>query len=187
MVKFTSYTPDNAPEKSKPVLEAVKKAFTFVPNLQTFMAQSPELLSAYTTLWQLFSETTLTPTEQQIVYMTANYENNCHYCMAGHTTLAKMQHIDDAIITALRAGTPLPDPKLEALHVFTTIMVKQRGWASEADMEAFINAGYTQQNILEIILGIATKVMSNYTNHVTHTPLDAFMTANAWEKPQNKK
>ena len=186
MTKFTSYTIETAPSGSKPILEAVKKGFGFVPNLQANMAESPELLAGYSALWDLFSKTTLTPHEQQVVYLTSNFENNCHYCMAGHTTLAKMQHMDPAVIEALRNGTVLPDAKLEALHRFATIVVSARGFAKDADIEAFLAAGYTKQNVLEVVLGVATKVMSNYTNHIAHTELDAFMKGNEWSKPVAK-
>ena len=182
-IAFTRYTADTAPAAAQPILTGVKAAFGFLPNLQATMAESPELLAGYSALWDLFGKASLTTTEQQIVYMTANFEHECHYCMAGHTTLSKMQKIDDAVITALRAGTAIPDPKLEALHSFATPIVVNRGFVDDAGVQAFLDAGYTRQNVLEVVLGIATKVMSNYTNHLTGTPLDAFMKGNEWTKP----
>ncbi len=116
--------------------------------------------------------------------MTANYENECHYCMAGHSTLAKMQKMDPAVIAALRNGTELPDAKLEALHRFATLIVRNRGFVSDEEVDAFIAAGYTRRNVLEVVLGAATKLMSNYTNHIVHTPLDSFMHGNEWIKPK---
>ncbi|MCK9193931.1 MAG: carboxymuconolactone decarboxylase family protein [Nevskia sp.] len=186
MTKFTAYTAETAPEAAKPTLEAIKNTFGFLPNLQANMAEAPELLAGYTALWDLFSKTSLTVHEQQVVYMTANYENDCHYCMAGHTTLAKMQKVDAGVIAALRSGETLPDAKLEALHRYATIIVRNRGFASDADIEAFLAAGYTRRNALEVVLGVATKVMSNYTNHLTHTQLDPFMKGNEWTKPVAK-
>jgi AhpD family alkylhydroperoxidase len=183
MTRFTAHTIETAPEASKPILEAVKAAFSFVPNLQANMAESPELLAGYSALWDIFSKSSLTAHEQQVVYLTANFENNCHYCMAGHTTLAKMQKMDPAVIEALRNGGSVPDAKLEALHRFTTVVVRDRGFATDADVSAFLAAGYTRRNVLEVILGVATKTMSNYTNHIAHTPLDAFMKGNEWSKP----
>ncbi|WP_284077568.1 carboxymuconolactone decarboxylase family protein [Herbaspirillum aquaticum] len=183
MSKFTVYTQDTAPEAAKPVLHEVKKAFGFIPNLQANMAHSPELLAGYTALWDLFAKSSLTPHEQQVVYLTANFEHNCHYCMAGHTTLAKMIKMDAAVIAALRAGTALPDARLEALHRFTTLVVRDRGFVAEADVEAFLAAGYTRRNVLEVVLGVATKVMSNYTNHLVGTEHDSFMAGNEWTKP----
>ncbi|OXC73427.1 carboxymuconolactone decarboxylase family protein [Caballeronia sordidicola] len=183
MSTFTSYTIETAPAASKAGLEDAQKTFGFVPNLQSHMAESPELLAGYSTLWDLFSKSTLTPHEQQVVYLTSNFENNCHYCMAGHTTLAGMIKMDPAVIAALREGKPLPDPKLEAMRRFTTFVVRERGFASDADVEAFFAAGYTRQNVLEVILGVATKVMSNFTNHIVHTEYDPFMKGNEWTKP----
>jgi alkylhydroperoxidase family enzyme len=184
MINFQTYTIDNAPAASKASLEGTKRAFGFVPNLQAYMAESPELLAGYSALWDLFSKSTLTPHEQQVVYLTSNFENDCHYCMAGHSTLAKMIKMDPAVIDALRAGTALPDVKLEALHRFTTIVVRERGFATDAEVDAFLAAGYTRRNVFEVILGVATKVISNYTNHIVHTPYDAFMKGNEWTKPQ---
>lgn len=181
---FDAYTVDTAPADSKPLIEGTKAAFGFVPNLQSFMAESPELLAGYSALWDLFSKSTLTPHEQQVVYLSSNFENDCHYCMAGHSTLAKMIKMDPAVIAALRAGTELPDAKLEALHRFTTIVVRERGFVTDAQVDAFLAAGYTRRNVFEVILGVATKVMSNYTNHIVHTPYDAFMKGNEWTKPQ---
>jgi uncharacterized peroxidase-related enzyme len=183
MTQFTGYTTETAPEAAQPIFKDVKKAFGFVPNLQSYMAESPELLAGYTALWDLFSKTTLTKHEQQIVYLTSNFENECHYCMAGHTTLAKMQKMDPAVIEAPRAGTELPDARLEALHRFATLVVRNRGWVADEDVDAFLAAGFTRRNVFEVILGVATKVMSNYTNHIVHTPLDGFMHGNEWSKP----
>ncbi len=183
MTTFMRHTIDTAPASSKPVLEAVKTAFGFVPNLQAHMAQSPELLSGYSQLWELFSNSTLTPHEQQVVYLTSNFENNCHYCMAGHTTLAKMIEMAPDVIAALRTGGVIADARLEALHVFTTAVVRDRGFVSDAGVDAFVAAGFSHRNVLEVVLGVATKVMSNYTNHLVHTQLDPFMKGNEWTKP----
>ena len=187
MSKFTAYTIETAPAASKATLEAVNKGFGFVPNLQAHMAESPELLAAYSTLWDLFSKTTLSTTEQQIVYLTTIFENECHYCMAGHTKLSAMQKIDDAVVQAIRAGNPIADTKLEALHVFTTTVVRERGFASDAAIDAFLAAGYTRRNLLEVVLGVGTKVLSNYTNHLVHTPLDPFMAGAEWSKPGSSR
>lgn len=180
---FPRHTRDTAPAAAQPMLDGVKGAFGFVPNLQATMAESPELLAGYGALWDLAHKTSLTATEQQVVFMTANFENGCTYCMAGHTTLARMQKIAEPTIAALRAGTALPDAKLEALHAFATAVVAQRGMVPDAGVQAFLDAGYTPRNVLEVVLLVATKVMSNYTNHLTGTPLDAFMKGQEWAKP----
>lgn len=182
-IEFNHYTADTAPEASKPLLDSVKAQFGFVPNLQSFMAESPELLGAHGALWGAVSKTTLTQHEQQVVFMTAIYENDCHYCMAGHTTMAKMQKMGDDVIEALRNGGSIADPKLEALHRFTTLVVRDRGFVADADVQAFLDAGFTRRNILEVVLGVSIKIQSNYVNHLVGTPNDAFMQGNEWTKP----
>ena len=182
-IAFQSYTADTAPEASKPLLAGVKSQFGFVPNLQSIMAESPELLAAHGALWAEFSKTTLSQHEQQIVFMTAIYENDCHYCMAGQTTMAKMQKLGDDVIQALRGGNAIADAKFEALHRFTTLVVRDRGFVADADVQAFLDAGYTRRNVLEVVLGVSIKIQSNYTNHLVGTPYDAFMAGNEWTKP----
>ena len=181
MTNFTQYSIETAPEASKPGLENAKKAFGFLPNLQTFMAESPALLNSYSTMWDLFhKQASLNPIEQQVVLLTVNYENGCQYCMAGHTTLAKMIKMDEVTLSALRDGKTIPDAKLQALREFTRKVVVERGVVSDTDIEAFLTAGYSKANVFDVITGVALKVMSNYTNHITHTPLDDFMKANVW-------
>jgi AhpD family alkylhydroperoxidase len=186
MAQFTTHTLETAPASSRPILEQVKKNFSFVPNLQSGMAESPELLNGYSTLWDLFSKASLTQVEQQVVYLTVNYENECHYCMAGHTQLAKMQKIDDAIVQAIRSGRPIADAKLEALHGFTTKVVRNRGFVDDSEVDAFLAAGFTKRNVLEVVLGVGTKTLSNYTNHILHTQLDPFMKGAEWSKPASR-
>lgn len=179
---YTVHTEDTAPQAAKETLAAAKKAYGFLPNLLGVMAEAPALLKAYFTLNRIFQETSFNATERQVVMLTANYENDCHYCVAAHSTMAAMQKIPADVVEAIRAGRPIADKKLEALRRFTATVVTSRGWPTEADVEAFLNAGYGKAQILETILGVGTKILSNYTNHVAHTPLDKAFAAAAWSK-----
>lgn len=182
MTEFTLYTPETAPERSKPILENIQKRSGFVPSLYAVMADSPELLEAYLKLHELFLRTSFTPEEKTVVWQTINVENNCHYCVPAHTAIAHSMRVSDDISEALRNETPLADARLEALRTFTLAMVRERGVVSEETMERFIAAGYTPKNVLEVILCTAQKVMSNYTNHVAHTPLDLPFRQYEWHK-----
>lgn len=183
MADFTIHTLDTAPEASKALLEDSNKAFGRVPGLHAVMAESPALLEGYKVLHSLFAEkTSFDKDEMTVVWQTINVEHACHYCVPAHTGIAKMMKVDDAISEALRNETPLPNARLEALRTFTLVIVRERGNASDADIQAFLDAGFTKQQILEVVLGAAQKVMSNYTNHLAHTPVDAPMQAFAWEK-----
>ena len=154
-----------------------------IPNVEKIMALSPQLLSGYAHMWDLFETTTLTSVERQVVYMTANFENECNYCIPWHTILAKKAGIAPSEIEALRSGSPLADSKLQALRAFTRTLIANRGKASESDLRLFIDAGYTDAQALEVILGLSIKLISNYTNSIAGTPLDPEAEHLRWEKP----
>lgn len=173
----------SAPKESLPALATTKENFGMIPNVEKVMALSPQLLSGYAHMWDLFETTTLTSIERQVVYMTANFENECNYCIPWHTILAKKAGIAPSEIEALRSGAPLTDPKLEALRAFTRTLIANRGKASEAELQVFFNAGYTDAQALEVILGLSIKLISNYTNSIAGTPLDPEAEHLRWEKP----
>ena len=180
MTNFTTHTIDSAPEGSKPILQGALDGFGFVPNLLATMAEAPAELEGYMTLAGIFDKTNLTETERQIILMTNNRLNGCVYCMAAHTTLSQMGGVSEDVIEALRTNTPIADPKLEALRTFAAVINESRGWPTDAQVEAFLAAGYTRQTVLEVILGTALKTISNYTNHVAETKLDDAFAPNAW-------
>lgn len=182
--RFAVHTSQTAPAAAAPVLDNLKKAWGFVPNLHAVMAESPALLAGYNALWDLFTtQSSFTPAEQQVVMMTANGFHGCEYCMSGHTGLAKMQGVPAEVIRALRDQVPIADAKLATLQRFTRSVIENRGWVDPSEVDAFIAGGYTKAQALEVILGVATKVLSNYTNHLADTPLDAFMKGNEWKRP----
>ncbi|MEM5583508.1 carboxymuconolactone decarboxylase family protein [Roseibium sp. AS2] len=182
MTDFTLYDETNAPEDSQPLLAKSKAAFGMVPGLHAVMAEAPGLLEAFQRVHELFANSSFDKDEQTVVWQTVNVENACHYCVPAHTGIAKSMNVDDAITDALRNETALPTPRLEALRDFTLKLVRQRGNLSDADVQAFLDAGYTRRNILEVILGYSQKVMSNYTNHIADTPVDAPFRKFAWER-----
>lgn len=183
MSKFNTHTIDTAPAGSGSFLSAAKDAYSFVPNLLGNMATAPALLEGYMTLADIFNKTALSETERQIILMTNNRLNGCTYCMAAHTTISQMSKVPTDVIEALRNGTPIADPKLEALRTFTAIVNEKRGWVGQDEINAFLAAGYSEQSVLEVILGTSLKIMSNYTNHITQTPLDEAFVPNAWKDP----
>ncbi|MDJ0518342.1 MAG: carboxymuconolactone decarboxylase family protein [Trichodesmium sp. MO_231.B1] len=182
-MEFTIYNLETVPQESKQALAHAEETFGFIPNLEGILAEAPALLKASVTLWDLFETTSFTEVERQVIYLTANYENNCDYCMAAHSGLAKMIGMSQENVEALRNGTSMPDKKLQALRRFTQQMVQTRGWVKDNEIEEFMAAGYSKQQVLEVILGIAIKVIHNYTNHIAKTPLDKQFKPNIWLKP----
>lgn len=182
-MEFTVHTIDTAPDDSKQSLVHAQETFGFIPNLEGILAESPVALKSGMALWDLFAASSFSPIEQQVIYLTANYENGCSYCMAAHSGLAKMVGMSADHVDALRAGHPLAEPKLQALRHFTQRMIEARGWLGEPEISDFLAAGYTKQQVLEVIVGLAVKTIHNYTNHIADTPLDKAFQEHQWSKP----
>lgn len=181
-MSYTIHDPDTAPAAAKELLSGAKKAFGFVPNLLGTMAEAPALAKAYTTLSRIFEESSFSAAERQVVLLTTSYENECEYCVAAHSVIAGMQKVPEAVIGAIRDGKPIADAKLEALRRFTAAVVDSRGWPDERQTAAFLSAGYGRQQVLEVVLGVGLKTLSNYTNHIAATPLDAPFARAQWSK-----
>ncbi|WP_092012472.1 carboxymuconolactone decarboxylase family protein [Marinobacter daqiaonensis] len=182
MTDFKLHDIDSAPEDSKPLLEGSKKRMGMIPSLHAVMAEAPGVLEGYQTLHGLFTKTSLDANEQTVVWQSINVEHECHYCVPAHTGIAQMMKVPDEITEALRNETPLPDDRLEALRTFTLAVVRKRGNVTSEDLNAFYEAGYGQRQVLEVILGVAQKTMSNYVNHIAETPIDEPFKKFAWKK-----
>ncbi|PQO24540.1 alkylhydroperoxidase [Rhodobacteraceae bacterium WD3A24] len=164
----------NAEGAAKSLLDQAQAAVGMVPNMYRSMANSPGVLETYMTGYGLFRESgQFTPPEQETVFLTVSRENGCDYCMAAHTMIARNKSgVSQEDTDALRAGTALPDPKLDALSRFTAHMVQTRGRPEPEKVEAFKAAGYSDRHVLEIILAIAVKTLSNYSNHIARHEVD---------------
>ncbi len=180
MTTFPVHSSETAPEGSKPILAAVQKKFGFVPNLFRVMAEAPAAAEAYMTVMEIFESSSLSDAEKQTILLSASLVNQCDYCMAAHSTVAGMKGVPEDIVEALRAGTRLPDTKLDALAVLTRSVVETRGWPTEAAKEAFFAAGYGASEYLEVIVGVTVKTLSNFVNHAADTPLDTAFEAAKW-------
>lgn len=171
-MKFELYNAENAPADSKPLLEKSVRDFGMIPNLHAVLAESPATLEAYQALHELFQQTSFDEEEITVVWQTINVEHACHYCVPAHTGIAHGMKVDPAIIDALRDRSVLPTEKLQVLHLTTLALVRNRGLLREQELADFLAAGYERRHLLEIILGISQKVISNYTNHQAQTPVD---------------
>ncbi len=183
-MEFPVYKSDNAPEQSKQVLGEITKAYGFLPNLFGVLAAAPMGPRAYFELNKLFDQTSLTPSEQQVVLMTTSYTNECTYCVAAHTVVSAMKNVPEEIVQAIRDGQLLGDPRMEALRRFTESVVTSKGWPSKEVQADFENAGYTPAQVIEVVLGVAIKTFTNYVNHLANTPLDEAFQSGEWQKPQ---
>ena len=183
MTRFDVYDENTAPEASRPILAGIRKSLGFVPNLFGVLAEAPVAAEAYGVLNELFTRSSFTPTERHVVWFTNIYENDCTYCVAAHIGMARLEQVPEEVVEATRSGKPYSDVRLEALRQFTRLTVINRGWVPDEELEAFLTHGFTKQNVLEVIVGVAHKVVSTYANHIARTPLDAAFKGNAWQKP----
>ena len=173
MTTLTVHSIESAPETSKPLLDNSLKDFGMVPNLHAVLASAPKALEGYQQLHKLFGETSFNAEELTVVWQSINVEHECHYCVPAHAAIAASMNVDPELTQALRTKSPLNDSKLQALQDLTLIIVRNRGQVSQEELSAFYAAGYSEQQVLEIILGVAQKVISNYTNHIANTDIDA--------------
>jgi uncharacterized peroxidase-related enzyme len=164
------------------ILSKAKAKIGMIPNMYANMANVPGLLETYLTGYDAFrAHSGLTPAEQETVLLSISRANGCNYCMAAHSAVADIAKVPSEITDALRAGQPLPDAKLDTLARFTTAMVATRGLPAQTHVETFLAAGYTETHILQIVLALAVKTISNYSNHLFHTPVDEVFAYQSWE------
>jgi uncharacterized peroxidase-related enzyme len=170
---FPMHEKTEAPADSKPMLDQVEQGYGFVPNIFKVFADSPAATQAYLSLNDVVrNKTSFTSQEQETLLLAISAHNGCGYCVAAHTGAAEGAKLDPQVIEALRANTPLPDQKLNALATFAQTVVTKQGWVDDGDIQAFLDAGYSHQHVLETIVAISMKTLSNFVNHMAETPLD---------------
>lgn len=184
MKHYTIYTPETAQSETVEMLQAVTDKIGFLPNVFAVMVGTPEVMAAFVALNQNFGSTTLSSTEREIVQIAASVENEGAYCVAGHTSLAKKQEVDEEIIRVVRTREIINDPKLAALHKFTRSVTAKRGKLDAGELDKFISAGYSASQAMEVILGVCVKMFSNLMDNVFNFPLDVEFSDYAWD-PKN--
>lgn len=174
LIDVAHLTPDTASPASADLLLSAKARTGFLPNMYGFMAQHPAILGGYLASYDAFrTDSGFAPAEQEVVFLTISRTNGCTYCMAAHSMIAdKRSGVPADALAALRAGDPLPDARLNALSVFAQAMVEKRGRVDRTDLDAFLAEGFTQDQVLAIIIAIAAKTFSNYVNHLTDPDVD---------------
>jgi len=181
---FKVHNIDDAPEQARHTLKVLEERYGFLPNFMGVLAESPALLNGYLALEAQVKKTSLSPVERNVVMLTISADHGSGYCMAVHSKDAEKEDVPIEVLDDLRAGSPVDDPKLEALRLYTKGVMKNHGRPSDEVKEKFLAAGYGPQQALEIILIIAMKTISNYTNKIAHTPLDDAFKETAWTQDE---
>jgi len=178
---FDAHTTDTAPAESAEVLKGVQEKMGFVPNLFAHLAESPTATKAYVQLSDLLGQSSLSPQQLQITLLTTSVFNQCRFCVAAHTAGGTKTKVSQQTLDAIRAGQTPDDAEDAALVGFVQQVVGDRGWVPEADVKAFLDTGFTQAQVLDIITAVALKTLSNYSNHLTNPELNPQLEGFAWE------
>ena len=177
---FVDHTAETAPEAARRTVAATEKKFGYLPSAVARLAESPQVLDGFLKLSAMFDTTSLDPVARETVIMTMAVHHRCHVCVAMHTAALARLDADAALVTALRDGKPLPDERLGALRDFTLTVLATSGAVSDDDLGAFVAAGFTGKQALEVVLGIGAYTLSTFANRLTRAPLDEPMTPFAW-------
>ncbi|MDH6258899.1 peroxidase-related enzyme [Bradyrhizobium sp. BR13661] len=168
----TPATIAEAPEKSRPLLEAVNSQVGFVPNMFRLISTSPQALEGYLGLSGAIGKGALPAATRERIALAVAEVNGCSYCLSAHTHFGRnAAHLDDAEITANRSGRS-NDPKADAAVSFAAKVARARGHVAEADLSAVRLAGYTDAQVIEIVLHVALNTWTNYVNEVFKTDID---------------
>jgi uncharacterized peroxidase-related enzyme len=172
MNRITIPTTDQTPAASLPLLDAVKKQLGVVPNLMKLVGNSPAALEGYLNLNNALGKGMINPQTRERIALVIAEINGCSYCLSAHTYLGKnVAKLDDAEIAANRSGNS-SDPKAAAAVNFAARVAIARGHISDADLSAVKAAGYSNAEIVEIVLHVALNTLTNYVNEVAQTEID---------------
>lgn len=152
------------------IFDNLQKGLGFIPNLYAYYAKNETALGDYLTLQN--RKSTLTAKEREVINLVTSQINGCRYCQSAHTALGKMNGFTDEQIIAIRKGSASFDSKLDALAKFTASAVENRGRATEESKEAFFVAGYDEANMIDVVVVIGDKIISNYLHNLTGFEID---------------
>ncbi len=181
MSRFPIHTVTSAPEQSRDALSGLAKAVGMIPNLAAGMAESPSLLRGFLAVREIYQNSTLSGAEIQVVSLTAAYENGCAWCMAFHSLMANNEGVSADDVRLLRTGRSPRDPRLSALDAFARALLQRRGAVSADQLQQFVDAGYSERQALDVVLGLAFSLMANYAGHLVQPPLDAPFVPHEWK------
>lgn len=157
-------------EKNQSIFDNLQKGLGFVPNLYAYFANNETALADYLALQN--RKSTLRTKEREVINLVTSQINGCRYCQSAHTVIGKMNGFTDEQVLEIRRGTAAFDGKLDALARFTASVVENRGRATEASKAAFFEAGYTEANMIDVVIVVGDKIISNYLHNLTGFEID---------------
>ena len=181
MPNYPVHTIASAPEKSKPALEQLQKAFGVLPNLPAVIANSPKLINSLVGLFGQVHSPGLSEAENQIVLLTDAVTNSSRYAVAFHTALALQNGITPEETTAIRERRLPTDKRFAALSALAKTLIEKRGHLTEQELDSFIAAGFTKEQVLEVVAIVAASTITNYAGTIANPPLEDPFRQHAWQ------
>lgn len=167
---FSVPTRSDVSANNQAIFDKLQKGLGFVPNLYAYFGKNETALGDYLTLQN--RKSTLTAKEREVVNLVTSQINGCRYCQSAHTVLGKMNGFSDEQVLEIRSGKASFDSKLDALARFTSSVVENRGRTTAAAIEGFYLAGYSEANMIDVVMVIGDKIISNYIHNLTHLEID---------------
>ena len=181
MSTYPIHTIESAPEQSKPVLKQLQQTFGAIPNIAAAISNSPKLANAFLAVFQQVHSSSLTEQEIQIVLLTDAVANSCTYAVAFHTALALKAGVNSEETDAIRERRAPRDQRFAALSNLAKTLIEKRGHLSDQERESFTGAGFTKEQILEVITVVAASTITNYAGNVSNPSLEGQFQQYAWQ------
>ena len=170
MTSITVPARDDVSPANQQLFDALAAKLGFLPNLYATMAHSANALGTYLALQS--AKSSINAKAREVVNLVVSQVNECDYCLAAHTALGKMNGFTDEQIVAIRQGSAPFDARLDALARFTRSVAINRGHVGDAEVDAFLAAGWTAENLVDAIVTIGDKMITNYLHNATRIPID---------------
>lgn len=163
-------TREEVSPSNQAMFDNLKKGFGMVPNLFATLAHSENALATYMAFQG--AKSSVSGKAREVVNLVVSQVNACEYCLAAHTMVGKMSGFSDAQIIEIRHGRASFDAKLDTLARLTQGITQSRGHVDHVLVEAFFAAGWTKENLVDTIVAIGDKTVTNYLHSTTQIPLD---------------
>lgn len=170
MANFSVPTREEVTPQNQEIFDNLKKQVGFVPNLYATYAYSENALGDYLALSS--RKTSLSGKEKEVINLVVSQVNECDYCLAAHTAIGKMNGFTDEQILEIRTGEASFDSKYDALAKFVKNAVINRSHPDAEVVDNLIASGYSKENLIDAIVVIGDKTISNFINGATQIPVD---------------
>jgi AhpD family alkylhydroperoxidase len=170
MLTINVPTRDEVSPANQAIFDKLKSSLGSVPNLYATFAHSENALGNYLAFQN--GKSSITGKAREVVNLVVSEVNSCEYCLAAHTVIGKMTGFTESQVLELRSGKASFDPKLDALARLAKNIAINHGHADPEVVEAFFAAGWTKANLVDTIVVIGDKTVTNYLHGVTRVPVD---------------